>query len=81
MDVHVEAREEGRWVPLVRISHLLDFEPALDGIWERRFSNKSFISLRRFRSAILWLTRRAGVLLYGMLPSVERASSACGVLI
>ena len=40
-------------VPLVRISHLLDFDPWLEGICERRFSNKSFISLLRFLSAIL----------------------------
>lgn len=56
-------------LPFVRISHLLDFDPWFDGICDRRFSNRSFISLRRFRSAILWLTRSAGVRLYGVAPS------------
>lgn len=51
---------------LDRISHLLDLDPCELGIWDRKFSNKSFISDRRLRSAILWLTRRAGVLLYGV---------------
>lgn len=47
--------------PLERISHLLDLLPWLAGIWFRKASNKCFISVRRFRSAILWLFRSAGV--------------------
>ena len=43
----------GEGVPLVRISHLLDLDPWFEGICERRFSKRSFISLRRLRSAIL----------------------------
>lgn len=47
--------------PLVRISHLLDFPPGEFGRMLLSSSNSDFISLRRLRSAILWLTRSSGV--------------------
>ena len=63
-------------IPLDNISHLLDLLPWLAGIWARNDSNSDFISVRRFRSAILWLFRRAGVRLYGEVASGESASLA-----
>ena len=62
--------------PLDSISHLLDLLPWLAGIWARNDSNRDFISVRRFRSAILWLFRSAGVRLYGEVASGESASLA-----
>lgn len=46
--------------PRERISHLEDF---MDRSWGKRSlssSNRSFISLRRFLSASLWLTLSSG---------------------
>jgi hypothetical protein len=51
----------GACLPLERISHLLAFVPPDVGTALFRSSNKSFISLLRFRSASLWLTRNSGV--------------------
>ncbi len=45
----------------MRISHLLDLLPGEFGSIEFKSSNNDFISLRRFLSAILWLTRNSGV--------------------
>jgi hypothetical protein len=50
-----------QYIHLVRISHLLDLLPGEFGrIWLSS-SKRFFISLRRFLSAILWLTRSSGV--------------------
>jgi hypothetical protein len=48
-------------IPFVRISHLLDFPPGEFGSILLSSSKSDFISLRRLRSAILWLTRSSGV--------------------
>jgi hypothetical protein len=48
-------------VHLVSISHLLDLLPGEFGKMLFSSSNKPFISLLRFRSAILWLMRSSGV--------------------
>ena len=47
--------------PLVRISHLEALEPLSCGMRSRSCSKSSFISVRRFRSASLWLMRNSGV--------------------
>lgn len=54
-------------VPLVKVSHLLDLLFWLCGSRIRSISKQSFISLRRFLSANLWVTRSSGVRLYGVL--------------
>jgi hypothetical protein len=51
----------GKDVHLVRISHLLDLLPGEFGRMLLSSSNKPFISLLRFLSAILWLMRSSGV--------------------
>jgi hypothetical protein len=51
----------GNDVHLVRISHLLDLLPGEFGRMLLSSSNKPFISLLRFLSAILWLMRSSGV--------------------
>jgi hypothetical protein len=48
-------------VHLVSISHLLDLLPGEFGRMLFSSSNKPFISLLRFLSAILWLMRSSGV--------------------
>lgn len=48
-------------IHLVRISHLLDLLPGELGKMLFSSSKRFFISLLRFRSAILWLTRSSGV--------------------
>jgi hypothetical protein len=52
-----------QYLPFVRISHLLAFVPPFAGTALFKSSKRSFISLRRLRSASLWLTRSSGVLL------------------
>ena len=42
-----------RGLPLVKVSHLLAFVPPFDGTALFSSSKRSFISLRRFRSASL----------------------------
>lgn len=49
------------FLPLLRISHLLVFKFFSTGNESRSSSNNSFISLRRLRSANLWLTRNSGL--------------------
>src|SRR5271156_5066688 len=46
--------------PFERISHFDVLRVLSTGRESRNSSNRSFISLRRFRSASLWLTRNSG---------------------
>ena len=54
-------------IPLDKVSHLLALFVWPCGRRSRKASKQSFISLRRFLSANLWVTLSSGVLLYGVL--------------
>lgn len=63
--IFIKKRQLINYLPLLRISHLLVFNPLSTGSISLKSSNKSFISLRLFLSANLWLTRNSGDLEYG----------------
>lgn len=60
-DQHLNTEQAPKPIPLLRTSHLLDLLPGELGRMELRESNRSFISLRRLRSASLCIARNSGV--------------------